>query len=238
MKNELKALLAVALSLCVSVALGQASAGFLGLPLDSRTIRVQAKVEELFERREYVRAHFIYRNELAVIGDKYAQYMVGFMYLTGKGVQEDAVMASAWYRLAAERQAPEFVAARDRLMSAFDAVDAGRSDQAYLGLRVQYSDLVLCLELVRKGLVKLSDRTTGSRLSVHSRPIVIIIPRLGNFMSGDDYFRQIRRRLQSQLDFITDRLDIDRVDADLRADELTALQQQVIQYLQTVDDRQ
>ncbi len=237
MKSELKTLFVVALSLCVSVALGQASAGFLGFPLDSRTIRVQAKVEELFERREYVRAHFIYRNELAVIGDKYAQYMVGFMYLTGKGVPEDAVVASAWYRLAAERQAPEFIAVRDRLMTAFDAVDVGRSDQAYLGLRLQYSDLVLLLELVRKDLTMLNESMTGSRLSIRSRPIAIVNPRLGNVVSSDDYFRRIRKRLQSRLDFITERLDIDEVDADLGADELTALQQQVMQYLQMVDDR-
>ena len=237
MKIKFTVVIGIALSIHLSVALAQSSASVPRAPLDARTFKTQAKVEELFERREYARAHFIYRNELAVIGDKYAQYMVGFTYLTGKGVQEDAVMASAWYRLAAERHAPEFVAARNRLMNAFDAVDAGRSDQAYLGLRLQYSDLVLSLEQVRKGLAKLNERTTGSRLSVRSRPIVIIIPRHGNFMSGDDYFRQIRRRLQSQLDFITDRLDIDRVDTDLREDELAALQQRVMQYLQTVDDR-
>ncbi len=237
LKSKLKSLLAVAFSLQLSVALGQTSAGFPGISLESRTIRNQAKVEELFERHEYVRAHFIYRNELALIGDKYAQYMVGFMYLTSKGVQEDAVMASAWYRLAAERQAPEFVVARNRLMTAFDAVDAGRSDEAYLGLRLQYSDLVLLLGLVRKDLAKLNETMTGSRLSVRSRPLAIINPRLGHVVSGDHYFRQIRKRLQLRLDFITDRLDVDKVDTDLDADELSALQQQVMRYLQTVDNR-
>ncbi len=237
LKSKLKSLLAVAFSLQLSVALGQTSAGFPGISLESRTIRNQAKVEELFERHEYVRAHFIYRNELALIGDKYAQYMVGFMYLTGKGVQEDAVMASAWYRLAAERQAPEFVVARNRLMTAFDAVDAGRSDEAYLGLRLQYSDLVLLLGLVRKDLAKLNETMTGSCLSVRSRPVAIINPRLGHVVSGDHYFRQIRKRLQLRLDFITDRLDVDKVDTDLDADELSALQQQVMRYLQTVDNR-
>ena len=237
MKSKLKSLLALAFSLQFSVAVGQTSTDFPGAALESRTIRVQAKVEELFERREYVRAHFIYRNELAVVGDKYAQYMVGFMYLTGKGVQKDAVMASAWYRLAAERQAPEFVAVRDRLMTAFDAVDIARSDQAYIGLCLQYSDLVLLLQLARKDMTMLNARTTGSRLSSRSRPVVIINPRLDNVLSSEQYFRQIEKRLQSRLDFITDRVNIDKVDANMGADELVALQQQVVQYLQTVNDR-
>lgn len=188
-------------------------------------------------RHEYVRAHFIYRNELAVVGDKYAQYMVGFMHLTGKGVQKDAVMASAWYRLAAERQVPEFVAARDRLMSTFDAVDVGRSDQEYIGLCLQYSDLVLMLKLAHKDLTMLNESSTGSRLSGGSRSIVIINPRLGNVVSSDQYFRRISKRLQSRLDFITDRIEIDKVDANGVADELIALRQQVMQYLKTVDDR-
>ena len=188
-------------------------------------------------RREYVRAHFIYRNELAAVGDKYAQYMVGFMYLTGKGVQKDAVMASAWYRLAAERQAPEFVAVRDRLMSTFDAVDVGRSDQAFVALCLQYSDLVMMLKLARKDLTMLSETSAGSRLSGGSRSIVIINPSLGNFVSSDQYFRRISKRLQSRLDFITDRIEIDKVDANGVADELIALQQQIMQYLKTVDDR-
>ncbi|MEE8427597.1 MAG: hypothetical protein V3S15_09920 [Woeseiaceae bacterium] len=229
--------MAVVFSLQWSVALGQAPAGFPGVPLESRTIRIQTRVEELFVRREYVRAHFIYRNELAVVGDKYAQYMVGFMYLTGKGVQKDAVTASAWYRLAAERQAPEFVAARDRLMSTFDAVDVGRSDQAFIALCLQYSDLVMMLKLARKDLTMLSETSAGSRLSGGSRSIVIINPSLGNFVSSDQYFRRISKRLQSRLDFITDGIEIDKVDANGVADELIALQQQVLQYLKTVGDR-
>ena len=237
MNNKLKFLLAIAFSLQLSVALGQASPGFEGIPLESRTNRAQAKAEKLFERGEYVRAHFIYRNELAVVGDKYAQYMVGFMCQTGKGVQEDAVMASAWYRLAAERQTPEYVAVRDGLMSAFDTVDTDRSDQAYFGLRVQYSDLALAFELVRKDFSMLNESTTGSRLSGGSRSVTVISPGGGNAVTSDEYLRQIRKQLQSRLDFITDRLDIDEVDADLGADEFSAFQQQVMQYLQTVDDR-
>ncbi len=54
---------------------------------------MQRKVDQLFERGDYERAYFIYRNELAPAGDKYAQYMVGFMHLTGMGIDEDPVAA-------------------------------------------------------------------------------------------------------------------------------------------------
>ena len=85
------------------VAAAQDPGSFPSVPITSKTLQVQQQAEEVFERTDYKRAFFIYRNELAPIGDKYGQYMVGYMYLTGKGVEEDIVAASAWYRLAAER---------------------------------------------------------------------------------------------------------------------------------------
>ena len=53
-------------------------------------VQLQDRVDELYERGKYDRAYLIYRDELALAGDKYAQYMVGFMYLTGKGVEPGA----------------------------------------------------------------------------------------------------------------------------------------------------
>ena len=37
---------------------------------------------------------FIYREELAPLGDKYAQYMIGYMHEHGKGVDKDPAVAS------------------------------------------------------------------------------------------------------------------------------------------------
>ena len=55
----------------------QRSAGLSTDAPDSRTLGLQRKVDELYERGEFDRAYFIYRNDLAPVGDKYAQYMVG-----------------------------------------------------------------------------------------------------------------------------------------------------------------
>ncbi|MCH8277932.1 MAG: SEL1-like repeat protein, partial [Proteobacteria bacterium] len=70
---------------------------------DSRTMALQNKVDRLFGAGNFERAFFLYRYDLAPLGDKYAQYMVGFLYLSGMGVEKDSTIASAWYRLAAER---------------------------------------------------------------------------------------------------------------------------------------
>ncbi len=82
-------MLAVTACLFASLAAAQSTSSFPDMPVDAKTLRVFSQAEEVYERTDYDRAFFIYRNELAPIGDKYGQYMVGFMYLTGKGVEED-----------------------------------------------------------------------------------------------------------------------------------------------------
>ncbi|MCK5325391.1 MAG: SEL1-like repeat protein [Woeseiaceae bacterium] len=208
-----------------------------GSVVDAKTLSVQAKAEELFERGDYKRAHFIYRHELAPIGDKYAQYMVGFMSLTGLGVKEDPVLACAWYRLAAERKAPEFVAVRDELMAQFDAVDIDRADEIYLRLRRQYSDVMLRMRLVRGDYESMIESSTGSRMGAPTSPVTIVRPRAGTSMSGDAYYGQIHRRMQKHLDHITATLDIEPVNADLAVDELADLERKVDAFVALVDDR-
>ena len=68
--------------------------------VDASILRLQDKAEDLYRRGHWERAYFIYVNELAAAGDKYAQYMAGYMHLHGHGVEHDDVKASAWFRLA------------------------------------------------------------------------------------------------------------------------------------------
>ena len=86
---------------------------FPGPSLDPRTIDAQQQVEDIYEAGDYSRALLIYEKELAPIGDKYAQYMVGYMHLNGQGTAQSLPDALAWYRLAAERKEPAIVQARD-----------------------------------------------------------------------------------------------------------------------------
>ena len=228
--------LTACLTLPASFAQDYSSSG--GYVKDAEILSVQNKAEELFERGDYKRAHFIYRNELAPIGDKYAQYMVGFMTLTGLGAREDPVLASAWYRLAAERRTAPFIAVRDDLNGRLDAIDMERSDELYLRLRAEFSDIVVRMREVREDYELLHDGQTGSRTSRSSSPVLIVKPREGSSMSMDAYRGEVIRRMQKHLNFIVKTLEIERIDADnISSPQISALEAQVMTYVAHVDDR-
>ena len=214
-------------------AIAQQSGGILNVDLDSKTLSVQAKAEELFERGDYRRAHIIYLNDLAPIGDKYAQYMLGFMILRGLGVEQDPVLASAWYRLAAERGEPEeFVAIRDEVLGSLDAADRGRADDVYLGLRREYSDIAISMREASEEFENLSQVSTGSHLGVTSSAITIVEPRTGGVQSADVLIIRTQHRMQRHLDRITKTLGIDRIDAEtVTAGQLADLEEQVQEYV-------
>jgi hypothetical protein len=241
--HELNKLLKI---LVFSIAIGNAAAvsaqqyaNNLSVDLDSRTLSVQAKAEELFQREDYRRAHVIYRNDLAPIGDKYAQYMLGFMSLSGLGVEQDPVLASAWYRLAAERGEPEeFVAIRDELLDQLDAVDRARSNEIYLGLCRDYSDIAISMREAREAFEDLSQITTGSRLGGPSSAVTIVEPRAGNSLSGDALIYRLERRMQGHLDHITETLGRDRIEAGtVTPGKLSELEEQVQDYIRRPDAR-
>ena len=220
-------------------AVAQHSGARFGVGLDSKTLSVQAKAEELFERGDYRRAHVIYRNDLAPIGDKYAQYMLGFMSLSGLGVEQDPVLASAWYRLAAERGEPtQFLRIRDELLGNLDAVDRERSDQVYRNLRRDYSDIAISMREAREAFEDLQQVTTGSRISGSpSSAVTIVEPRAGS-QSGDALIYRTQRRMQQHLDNVTATLGVARVSAEnLTAGELSRLEEQVREYVGQIDGR-
>jgi len=189
-------------------------------------VQLQDRVDELYERGKYDRAYLIYRNELALAGDKYAQYMVGYMILQGKGVASDPITASAWYRLAAERGTEEFVMVRDRLMANFDAVEISQSDQAYRQLHMRYSDLALLLRLVKSNYEQLGD-STGSRLGVSGSAMTVVDTRAGGPVSRNDYYGQIRKQLEANLKKLAALTDIEDFETDPEKVNIHELEAQV-----------
>ncbi len=155
---------ACAAILLAAVGIASAEYDFPGREPDRRTINTQQKVDSLFEKGDYKRALFIYREELAPLGDKYAQYMIGFMYLSGRGLPDDVISASAWYRLAAERGDKHFIASRDEVLALLDEEQKRQSDQAYVELRKIYSDATLAANFIEHDLNILSERVTDSRM--------------------------------------------------------------------------
>lgn len=197
---------------------------------------LQAKADELYHQGHWERAYFIYVNDLAAVGDKYSQYMAGYMCLHGKGVERDAVQASAWYRLAAERGSREFVKVRDELLETLSEEQKAASDAAFLSLRQRYSDLALILRQLEKEREEAKESPTGSRLSGSSSSVLIVDPHAGT-ITRDDMKRRQEARIQSWLDSIAEMLDIEPPPPDMNEAEYDRLVQQVKDHLQRINDR-
>ncbi len=204
---------------------------------DSRIMATQQRVDEIFEAGDFERAFFLYQNELAPLGDKYAQYMVGYMYLTGKGAAENEITASAWYRLAAERGTPEFVNVRDRLLRTLDDDEMPRSDAEYLKLRAEYCDLAVLLASIKRNLTELEGRT-GTRIQSHSNtisPMTFIDPRTGRIQSGAEYYGVIFDQLEDRLKLLAKIGDFEDLDTDPIRINLRDLERRVQERIQSLD---
>ena len=216
-------------------AFAQQGDDFPAMPVSAKVLNIHNQAEAIYQRAEYERAFFIYSNELAPIGDKYGQYMVGYMHLAGKGVPEDRALASAWYRLAAERGGKEFIAVRDALMAILDDAQTARSDELFVELRRQYGDLALLLQAARKEQKVLKGRTGSRGLSAGASSVIVIRGAGGKTLSGADYYRQVERRMQARLDYIQRHAKIDIDDSNLAALDLDAVESQVDEYLSQPD---
>jgi TPR repeat protein len=125
---------------------------FLGEEANRAILDLQEEADSAFAKGDYGQALEVYQKQLAPLGDKYSQYMVGYMYLAGKGVQEDAILASAWVRLAAQREAEQYARIRDSLLALFNDEQRSRSDQLYTSLRREMGDLTLVGLLIESDL--------------------------------------------------------------------------------------
>ncbi len=192
---------------------------FPGTGTDQRTLRMQERVEEIYMAGEYARAQLLYAKELAPLGDKYAQYMVGFMYQNGEGVPQDTVEALAWYRLAAERGEPLLANVRDSLFKQMSARDILESEARFVQLWKSIGDHKLILDLIQRDLKTLRAQT-GTRIpgSSVSSPGRIFKP------SGEQisptFYLDVRRQLSARIGYLESNVEI--VD-DVVADELARI---------------
>ncbi len=222
--------------LLVTPAAAQQSSGLVAEFADPRTLKVQRKVDELYERGEFGRAYFIYRNELAPVGDKYAQYMVGFMHLTGMGIDEDAVAASAWYRLAAERGTPQFVAVRDMLMNDMTAEQRRESDRLFLEIRREYSDLAILLASIKRSSRDVRP-ATGSRLKRGSSPMTVINADSPNHpQSSAVYYGRIESELEQKLVMLAEIGNFPDLETDPARADIKKIERLVNERLENIQD--
>jgi hypothetical protein len=191
----------VAICLCLLLPAGAVRAGeyelFPGPAIDSSTLRFKTKVEEIYSSGNYERALFIYANELAPRGDKYAQYMVGYMHLTGRGVEKDPAAALAWYRLAAERGEPKFIEAREALEASLDPAEVERAATLFPDLWQRYGDRRLLLDLIREDLAILARKSAPTPANAGTEIITGY-----SHITGDPYFRRVRQQLTERLRYL------------------------------------
>lgn len=209
-----------------------------GAAICEEVLRLQSKADELYHDGHWERAYFIYVNDLAAIGDKYSQYMAGYMCLNGQGTTRDPVQASAWYRLAAERGAPEFIDVRDKLLQSMTDSDLELSDDLYVQLRRSYSDLALALAYVGAERRQLRSGGTGSLLTGSGTgPMTVLDPRSGAPVSREVYVSRAEKRMQLRLDFITATIGLKPVSAEMSDREFDKLADRVAEYLGKIQDR-
>ena len=228
LRTNLSVLVGVLIFLGAGVGNAQQTSELSANIQDSRTIESQEKANELFEDGEFERSFFIYRNELVPLGDKYAQYMVGYMYETGVGTERDLIRASAWYRLAAERGTPEFIAVKNQVSRTFSPEEIAASDVVYRELRAEYSDLMVLLNLIKEDARELRNRT-GSRLGSNASPVAVIEARTGAVRSGGGYFGSIERRLEERLQKLVELGELTGIETDADKVDLSDIERQVRQ---------
>jgi len=190
--------------------------GYIGEAPSRTILKAQEKADDYFAKGNFDKAMSIYRDDLAPVGDKYAQYMVAYMYLAGKGAQEDAIVASAWYRLAAQRENEQYVRIRDGLLSLFNDEQRSRSDLLYVDLRREMGDLVLVQKLIRED-INVLRRRTGTDLFLQQD-----IER-GNYGRLRDVFDAAVDRIGSRIEFLQLEIQRETTLEDAEHDVLTKL---------------
>lgn len=184
----------------------QTQKAFPGPPVDQRTMRTQVRVDELYESGDFGRALLIYQKELSPIGDKYAQYMVGYMHLAGQGVPADRPAALAWYRLAAERGDPSIVQARDQLYQGMSSDEVEMSSGIFVSIWQEYGDNSLLLKLIREDMDVLRKQT-GTRVAGGDRPTTVINVRSGQAGTAV-YYDRVESRINLRLDYLETSVEI------------------------------
>jgi len=223
-------------SLLCEHAYSQSYKPFPGDTVDQRTRSMQERVEAVYVAGDYERALLIYEKELAPIGDKYAQYMVGYMHLNAEGTPQDKANALAWFRLAAERGEPLLSQVRDELLLEMTPGEVAVSDRIFLELWKSMGDRALLMELIRRDMRTLRAQT-GTRIPGSASSGSTAIYKLSGEVVGPNFYRDIRNRLAVRIQYLDARVEISD---DVLADEIQKIRSQeeaVKQELSAMENR-
>ncbi|MEN7342737.1 MAG: hypothetical protein AAAFM81_07310 [Pseudomonadota bacterium] len=195
-------------ALSLPVATQASQLNFPGKPPGPRILKAQVKAEREYDAGNYKDAFWYYRKELAPIGDKYAQYMVGYMLEHGLGTPRDPVAAAAWFHLAAERGHEPLVDTYRQYNASLTDTENASVQAALTELKVEYSDRSLIERLIRIDTRRLNEMTgtrTGTCNSANVANTRVIGARdtYGDgFTNGYRYCRFIEKRINLRLEYL------------------------------------
>ncbi|EIM03075.1 hypothetical protein RHOFW104T7_17030 [Rhodanobacter thiooxydans] len=120
---------------------------------------------------------------------KPAEYNLGVMYYRGQGVPVDRPLGAAWMVLAAERNTPQYIAARDLMITPLSEADFARVDTLWNQLKPTYGDAT-ALHRAKMRWAQVRAGMTGSRTGGATGPLKVgsnggpSAPRTGKSMTG------------------------------------------------------
>lgn len=121
------------------------------------TLGVQA-----FRKGDYRHAIDMYR-VAASWAYKPAEYNLGVMYFKGQGIPVDRPRGAAWMVLAAERNDPQYVKARDLMVTVLSKPEFAKTDELWSELKQTYADKV-ALRRAKAQWAWVKTHQTGTRV--------------------------------------------------------------------------
>jgi hypothetical protein len=221
-RNRWRTLAVLLAATCVAVVNAQAPAeqlDFPGMDPDRSLVNAAKSAEKAYRKGEFEDAMWLYRTRLAPAGDKFAQYMVGYMYADGEGVPRDPIMAAAWFLVAAERGHESLVEVSQKTLRALSASQRAEARDKAEALRAEVGDRAILEHLIYLDEASLREQT-GSRsgtCSQTARVEMTIDGRAGQSVSMQRFCEVLNERIatrQAYLDNYVEYGDIDESVAD------------------------
>ena len=122
-----------------------------------------------FEKKQYQFAIDMYQ-VAASWAYKPAEYNLGVMYYRGQGIPVNRPLGAAWMVLAAERNTPQYVQARDLMVTPLSNAEFARVNTLWKQLKPTYGDEV-ALHRAKVRWAYVRSHMTGSRVGGTSGPL-------------------------------------------------------------------
>ncbi|RCS30556.1 sel1 repeat family protein [Rhodanobacter denitrificans] len=124
-----------------------------------------------FEQKNYRHAIDMYKIA-ASWAYKPAEYNLGVMYYRGQGVPVDRPLGAAWMVLAAERNTPDYVAARDLMITPLSDAEFAQVNTLWNQLKPTYGDAT-ALHRAKVRWAQVRAGITGSRTGSMAGPLAV-----------------------------------------------------------------